>query len=516
MARFDMDLYQSPFLWDPELEGGLGVYMVALGAWAVVGWALLLCPRPSLAPAPLPPGGEAEEDKDVAAERIKIQCGGAALYDTVLRLVGLGRDFSSPPVTAVGNLFLAIRRGECFSLLGLNGAGKTTTFRCLTGELRPSRGQILVNGLPLEEALDLSRPVLSYCPQSHALDPNLTPREALINMARIKGASGTRTRKGLTKGFCAGLVVERAMKQLGLSGEADTFVRHLSGGNKRKLSVALALLGNPLLVLMDEPTTGMDPASRRLVWRAIQSVSQAGRSVLLTSHSMDEVNQLSHRLAIMVNGHFVCLGSPHYLKHRLGDKYTVRLKTRDIEDMSYVLDYLRSHLKEVLLKDHPSIAKVLCDITRVPNVFQEQHHLSLTVEVSRQLPLQLIFDTMNGAKSLGVTEYDVSQTTLNEVFRVLTSYQSDGCSALRDRRPTLTQDTLPSLIPHLYQAKTKPTTKDPTYQRLSVLAPVECAASPTAPYDNYGYVMGSFGKDGSPVPKNGAAKDSTQEEWTHL
>ncbi|MPC14328.1 ATP-binding cassette sub-family A member 1 [Portunus trituberculatus] len=177
MARFDMDLYQSPFTWDSDLQGGLGVYMVALSVWALVGWVLLLVPRPRLVPGQLPVAETAEEDQDVAAERIKIQCGGTSLYDTVLRLVGLGRDFSSPRITAVGNLFLAVRRGECFSLLGLNGAGKTTTFRCLTGDLQPSRGQILVNGLLLEEALELPTPILSYCPQGNALDPNLTPRE---------------------------------------------------------------------------------------------------------------------------------------------------------------------------------------------------------------------------------------------------------------------------------------------------------------------------------------------------
>lgn len=84
---------------------------------------------------------------------------------------------------------------QCFSLLGLNGAGKTTTFRCLTGDLKPSRGQILVNGLLLEEALELPRPILNYCPQSHALDPNLTPLEVLTSMARIRGATGLRTAK---------------------------------------------------------------------------------------------------------------------------------------------------------------------------------------------------------------------------------------------------------------------------------------------------------------------------------
>ncbi|XP_071523722.1 LOW QUALITY PROTEIN: uncharacterized protein [Panulirus ornatus] len=512
MARFDVDVYVSPFSWDTNFEGGLGVHYLSLALWAVMSTLILYCwreckgslPQPTV-PAKTVAG--AEEDKDVAAERIKIQCGGTSLYDTVLRLVGLGRDFGSPPVTAVSNLFLALKRGECFSLLGLNGAGKTTTFRCLTGDLHPTRGQILVNGLILEEALALPHPIMSYCPQNHALDPNLTPREALSIMALIRGFPSKEIP----------VVLEEAIKQMGLSGEDTTCIRHLSGGSKRKLSTALALIGNPLLVLLDEPTTGMDPASRRLVWHAIQSVTQDGRTVLLTSHSMDEVNQLSHRMAIMVNGYFVCLGSPHYLKHKLGDKYTIRLKTNDIEDMTNVVDFLRSQLSDVLLK--------------------EQHHLTLVAEVSRHVPLQLLFDSLSDAKSMGVTEYDVSQTTLNEVFRILTSYQGDGQVPPTPTKNNHEEMDLPMHLAILHPAGIKQKSYDPQHQTSGILfqpSPLTSIEHDRASlYDNvennhevYATVVkASSVKQPSPDlyqeneynnSDSGSADDSPEEEWTHL
>nr|XP_045598592.1 ATP-binding cassette sub-family A member 2-like [Procambarus clarkii] len=514
MARFEMDVYVSPFSWDLKMQGGLGLHYFSLALWTVVGTVVLLSWQdcvgalPKTA-APAKNLAGAEEEKDVAAERIKIQCGGTSLYDTVLRLVGLGRDFTSPPTTAVSNLFLALRRGECFSLLGLNGAGKTTTFRCLTGDLRPTRGQILVNGLVLEEALALPYPIMGYCPQSHALDPNLTAREALSIMALIRGFSSRETT----------VVLERVIEQLGLSGEDNTYIHQLSGGTKRKLSTALALLANPLLVLLDEPTTGMDPASRRLAWRAIRSVTDDGRTVLLTSHSMDEVNQLSHRMAIMVNGQFICIGSPHYLKYKLGDKYTIRLKTNDIEDMECVLDFLCSQLADVLLK--------------------EQHHLTIVAEVSRQLPLRLIFDTLNTARSMGVTEYDVSQTTLNEVFRVLTSNQGDGQVPPPPITNNYEQVSIPVHLSNQLPVDIQQQSPDIIFQppanvpHSSLLPSVEeqdCTSyDRESLYDNVETdkqeIYATVGKVSSmrkPSPdlyqenESGSADDSPEEEWTHL
>ncbi|XP_066989286.1 phospholipid-transporting ATPase ABCA1-like [Macrobrachium rosenbergii] len=524
LSRFDIDIYVTPFSWDTKLQGGLGLHFLSLAIWAVLGTAVLHAWRKCLGPLSQRANSSrslagAEEDKDVAAERIKIQCGGASLYDTVLRIVGLGKDFTSPPSVAVSNLFLALRRGECFSLLGLNGAGKTTTFRCVTGELRPSRGQILINGQLLEEALAQPHPTMGYCPQSEALDPNLTPREALSVMALVRGFPDSEVSH----------VLRRALVQMGLLQDHNTYISQLSGGTKRKISTAMALLGNPVLVLLDEPTTGLDPSSRRGIWSAIKSVTQDGRTVLLTSHSMDEVNILSHRMAIMVNGCFVCLGSPHYLKNKLGDKYSIRIKTNVIEDMAAVVDFLRSQWMDVLLK--------------------EQHHLTLVMEVSRRLPLQLIFDCLNRAKELGVTEYDVSQTTLNEVFRLLTSHQDDGQlppAPVRNESEQaglpihfsadLPQETSVMKTPeHTFHRKNTPFSpvKKPTAADVDYTLPAVETDRPhnyrSSVYDNVrddqSEIYATIGKHRAVRPspdiesfrsESGSSDESPEEEWTQL
>ncbi|XP_076034890.1 uncharacterized protein LOC143021347 [Oratosquilla oratoria] len=524
MEHFEEDTYVSPFTWDLTLTGGLGLYYFVFFMWVILSHITLHGWRRCFGPLPQPvlpkskstrssgtgrgvfasgprAGPGAEEDRDVAAERIKIQCGGASVYESVLRVVGLGRDFTSPPVTAVSALYLALRKGECFGLLGLNGAGKTTAFRCLTGDLQPTRGAILINGKPLEEALRQERPVMSYCPQSHALDPNLTPSEAMRVMAKIRGFPSKEIPQ----------VVQRVLACLGLTQHTTTLTKRLSGGCKRKLSTALALLGDPLLVLLDEPTSGMDPKSRRLVWRAIHSVVQSGRTCLLTSHSMDEVNHLTHRLAIMVNGHFVCLGSPHYLKHKLGDKYSLKIRAEDIEDMSSVIEYLRSKFPTLLLKDH--------------------HHLTLLAEVPRQTPLHSIFEALEECRALGVTEYDVAQTTLNQVFQLLASHQGDGQLpavgagevelALPSHLPTL-QPIIPSLKKQpLYDKPTSqnpPLAVPPPHQGLQPVLPGTVEEEPDSRWSIYDNNEdgGVGGRGSSPGTSSGTADDSPDEEWTHL
>ncbi|XP_068225107.1 uncharacterized protein [Palaemon carinicauda] len=524
LARFDIDIYETPFSWDTKLQGGLGLHFLSLAIWAVLGTTILHTWRKCLGPLPQPAGSSrslagAEEDRDVAAERIKIQCGGASLYDTVLRIVGLGKDFTSPPSVAVSNLFLALRGGECFSLLGLNGAGKTTTFRCVTGELRPSRGEILINGQLLEKALAQPHPMMGYCPQSEALDPNLTPREALTVMALVRGFPKAEVSQ----------VLRKALVQMGLLQDHNTYISQLSGGIKRKLSTAMALLGNPALVLLDEPTTGLDPSSRRGIWSAIRSVTQDGRTVLMTSHSMDEVNVLSHRMAIMVNGYFVCMGSPHYLKNKLGDKYSVRIKTNAIEDIAVIVEYLRTQWTDIMLK--------------------EQHHLTLVMEVSRKLPLQLIFDSLNRARELGITEYDVSQTTLNEVFRLLTSHQDDGQLPPAPVRNESEQPGLPIHIQDLPPEAVVTKTPEHTFHRTNtpfspVRIPSTVDAGHTLPavesdrphnerssfYDNVGgddqseiYATIAKHRAVRPSPdiesfksETGSSDESPEEEWTQL
>ncbi|RVE62121.1 hypothetical protein OJAV_G00177550 [Oryzias javanicus] len=208
-----------------------------------------------------------EEDDDVAAERKRIYDGGGKM--DILQI----RDLSKKRA-AVDRICVGVPAGECFGLLGVNGAGKTTTFKMLTGDTDVSSGEASVAGYSiLSQMLDVHQN-MGYCPQFDAIDELLTGMEHLYLYARLRG------------------VPESEVSRVA----------------ERKLSTAIAMIGCPALVLLDEPTTGMDPHSRRFLWNAIMSVIQDGRAVVLTSHSMEECEALCTRLAIMVNGTFQCLG----------------------------------------------------------------------------------------------------------------------------------------------------------------------------------------------------------------
>ena len=219
---------------------------------------------------------------------------------------------------AVSNLSLVVKPGECFGLLGVNGAGKTTTFKMVTGALRPTNGEAWIAGHSLLNAPDMAKKQLGYCPQVDSLGDLLTARETLTLFARIRGLPSDSTAK----------VADTLIRYMQLTKWADRTVKTFSGGNKRKLSVAVALLAHPKLVLADEPSTGMDPRARRFMWERLKGVLSENRSVVLTSHSMEECETLCDRMGIMVNGQLQCIGSPQHLKTKFGKGYTLVVNTR--------------------------------------------------------------------------------------------------------------------------------------------------------------------------------------------
>lgn len=169
-------------------------------------------------------------------------------------------------------------RAECFGLLGNNGAGKTSIFKMLTGEERISSGQIFLHGLNLKSDLRKVYKFIGYCPQFDALFENLSGREILEIFAMIRGV-----KRNEISAYAL-----RAATDLDLTEHVDKKVSQLSGGNKRKLSTAIALVGNPKVIFLDEPTTGMDPATKRNLWNIIIKLRDQGKSIVLTSHSMEE------------------------------------------------------------------------------------------------------------------------------------------------------------------------------------------------------------------------------------
>ncbi|CAG0901947.1 unnamed protein product, partial [Darwinula stevensoni] len=235
-----------------------------------------------------------------------------------LLAVGLSKSFKV--FVAVDRLNIGVHRGECFGLLGVNGAGKTTTFKMLTGaEVITSGGSCIFGyNLGVNRRKYLSQ--VGYCPQVDPLVNVMTAKETLLMYARLRGIPES----------VAEQHVDSLIDQLGLTEYKDKHCETYSGGNKRKLSTAIAMGGGgePPLLLLHEPTLGVDPVSRRKIWNALLDCTNNGQSILLTSHSMEECEYLCHRVGIMVNGRFRCLGSPQYLKDKYCQGYTIKVKTR--------------------------------------------------------------------------------------------------------------------------------------------------------------------------------------------
>jgi ABC-2 type transport system ATP-binding protein len=213
-----------------------------------------------------------------------------------------------PPVDAVRGLDLEIAQGECFGLLGPNGAGKTTTIEILEGLLAATSGEVQVLGLAWGQADNEIRQRIGISLQETRLSEKLTVLETL-----------TLFRSFYRHGFDPAEVLQR----VSLEDKAKSWVGKLSGGQKQRLAVACALVGDPELLFLDEPTTGLDPQSRRQLWEIIREIRSAGRTVLLTTHYMDEAERLCDRVAIADLGRIIALGTPHELIASLGGEHMI-------------------------------------------------------------------------------------------------------------------------------------------------------------------------------------------------
>ena len=263
---------------------------------------------------------------------------------------------------AINNLHFCISPGECFGLLGLNGAGKTTTFKCITQEISPDNGQIFIFGREINGKFNELNKIFGYCPQFDAIFEYLTVYENLEFYARIKGV-----KKPLIHQYVTFMIKEMSLNEF-----TNKIAGRLSGGNKRKLSVAISMIGNPPIILLDEPSTGMDPEARRFMWSVIHKMSKKGRksSVIMTTHSMDEAETLCKRMGIMVNGEFVCLGTANQIKSKYGYGYEadVRIKPMTIEQQKEILNKYK--LDHDLKVDHSNLKEVLNNLKK-ENYYEE-------------------------------------------------------------------------------------------------------------------------------------------------
>ena len=221
------------------------------------------------------------------------------------------------PIPAVKNISFFLDYGEIFGFLGVNGAGKTTTFKCLSNEILPSSGNIYINDLNLSQNFNNIRNLIGYCPQVDAIFDYLTVYENLEFYGLLKGA----------KKYKLNIIIDALIEELNLTDFKDKISSTLSGGNKRKLSVAIALICNPPIILLDEPSTGMDPEVRRNMWKAINNVSICNKrsAIIMTTHSMEEAETLCKIIGILVDGEFKCLGTSDEIKDKYGFGFEIKL-----------------------------------------------------------------------------------------------------------------------------------------------------------------------------------------------
>ena len=261
--------------------------------------------------------------------------------------------------------------GDCFALLGVNGAGKTTTFKMLTNDVVPTKGVSHIKGFNVRTQFADARKQIGYCPQFDAIFGLMTVREHLEFYSKIKK---------IPKGY-VNHMIKAQLKSMNLEQYENKLSGTLSGGNKRKLSVAMAMIGNPPVVFLDEPSAGMDPKARRFMWEIIAKISTRGKNsaVILTTHSMEEAEALSTNMGIMVGGQFKCFGSKQHIKNKFGSGYETLFKMKTLEP-----EICANRVRELgLVAGERWIIKDLIDIVSEAGALLKSERAAFEVSVIR-------------------------------------------------------------------------------------------------------------------------------------
>jgi ABC-2 type transport system ATP-binding protein len=288
-----------------------------------------------------------------------------------------------PPVLAVRGLDLTVEEGECFGLLGPNGAGKTTTMEIVEGLLDATSGEVEVLGHRWDENPDAIREQIGISLQETRLADKQTVRETVTLFRSF---------------YKSGLTPDEAIARVSLEDKQHSFIVKLSGGQTQRLAVACALVGDPRLLFLDEPTTGLDPQSRRQLWEVIGQFRKTGRTVMLTTHYMDEAERLCDRVAIVDHGQVIALGSPAQLIAQLGGENIV----------DFALEAAAPALDEAELSRLPAV--------RSARAAAEGYSLAVT-QPHVALPALLAFLQSRG---LALAHLTTRHATLEDVFVSLT------------------------------------------------------------------------------------------------
>lgn len=331
----------------------------------------------------------------------------------------------------LSDVTFGVVKGECFALLGPNGAGKTTAFNMIRGELSLTSGEIYVTGIPVTQERTNARSRLGVCPQFDAMD-KMTVEEILSFYARLRGIKS----KGIK------LHVDKLIEAVGVGQFRTRMANKLSGGNKRKLSLAVALIGNPRVLLLDEPSSGMDAFAKRIMWKTLASVAQ-GRSIVLTTHSMEEADALANRAGILAKKMLAC-GTTEDLRGKHGNGYHVHIVCKSApatttEEMNAITTWMKKVLPGAQVEDRLYQGQIKMSIPTVSGSFsygdisekrnhspQESYSTNNTDDTQNTHNLSEIFDLLEKSKSsMGIDSYSVSHTSLEEVFlKIVGQYNS--------------------------------------------------------------------------------------------
>jgi ABC-2 type transport system ATP-binding protein len=217
---------------------------------------------------------------------------------------------------AVDGVSFTIDMGECFGLLGPNGAGKTTTIRMLSTVLAPDGGDATIGGFSIKSQADKVREIIGVCPQDLALYEEMSALDNLIFFGKMAGLTGKEARDQAVAN----------LQLMELSERGKDKIQKYSGGMKRRVNLAIALMGRPQLLFLDEPTVGIDPQSRNKIFETIQNLQKQGITVLYTTHYMEEADHLCKRVAIIDGGQVIAMDSPRELKKKIGNPDVVTLE----------------------------------------------------------------------------------------------------------------------------------------------------------------------------------------------
>lgn len=288
-----------------------------------------------------------------------------------------------PPVDAVRGIDLKVPTGQCYGVLGPNGAGKTTTIEILEGLMPPTSGEVSVLGMTWSGQPQQIREKIGVSLQETELSDKLSVREVVTLFQSF---------------YSAPMSVERAIDLVGLGEKSKAWVKKLSGGQKQRLAIACAIVGNPQLLFLDEPTTGLDPTNRRQLWEIIRQFKDEGRTILLTTHYMEEAERLCDQVAIIDQGKIISEGSPRQLISGLGAEHVIELQVEDPDN--------RLSIDQIL------------ELPSVLDVDSDDHCFNLSVEQPHEVLPNLI--NLVTDRQVNLTGLATRNATLEDVFIKLT------------------------------------------------------------------------------------------------